>query len=738
MGLHVYGSDNNITQAADLLANGAYALGIRVDGRGNTITVALGTRVQADGLGGTALLVSYGRDQVVNLAGEASAQGQGGIAARFDFGDNEMSNEVEYRGSWIRSVGGNPGDDTADLPSELEGPLLNSFNVTGRLAGSRAAIYIAENALVEEINIMNGARIDGDIISDWDPADTRIQAPSGTELHTALNFGLQPNSDGTASANPDHAFELTLNGGIDGAESLKMKLAGGQLAVTEPVAVYSLENSGYLSLYGLSNDEPGATVTTAFINQPGATLETGFNAAGQVAAVAAASATVGGDLVLSPLPDFYPSDADITAEAPVTAGGAAVTDFSSLALKNSSPTLDFVLLNDNQASPRIGSARAADAYSQYAASPAAAGLGLALVSVAAEAQGDMRHLLTALDFSAQDGREVRRGLSLLGPEAYDSAARASLARQGTLNGLMSRRLLAYTENYQAMEHWRLWATPYAAFSWHRAQGHISGYDSASSGLITGLDKSFGQGLTLGFHLALNAERSQIHSLARAEADSKAAYLGFQGLWAPADLDGLYVLAQGRLGLEETEMERFVSINGYSRRGANRHSSFTGGALAGLGKDWSVNGGGEAEIKAGPIGWLEYAFLRRPSLEESGALAANLALASTFYDSLRLGLGGRLVWEQSLAEGNNLKLDFLAAWRHELLDSPFSTEAAFLDYRGHGFSSSSKIVEKDSLLLQGALGVTQNELFAARLELTGEFFGSTGTALSVGLNLGWSF
>ena len=95
-------------------------MGIRLEGQNNDLRIAKDTRVQANGLGGSALLVSYGRNHQVQLDGSAVALGTDGIAARFDFGDNVVGSNFETRGSWIRTSGAEVTGDYVDGSAPLE------------------------------------------------------------------------------------------------------------------------------------------------------------------------------------------------------------------------------------------------------------------------------------------------------------------------------------------------------------------------------------------------------------------------------------------------------------------------------------------------------------------------------------------------------------------------------------------------------------------------------------------
>lgn len=101
IGLHVYGSYVDVTQAADIKANGDYGIGIRVDGVGNKVNID--SNISANGEGGNGLLVAYGKEHDITLnAGKTiEATDTEGVAARFDFGSNELSDYIEYRGSYI-------------------------------------------------------------------------------------------------------------------------------------------------------------------------------------------------------------------------------------------------------------------------------------------------------------------------------------------------------------------------------------------------------------------------------------------------------------------------------------------------------------------------------------------------------------------------------------------------------------------------------------------------------------
>ena len=749
VGLHIYGKNNNVTQATDLLACGTAGTGIRVDGSANTLTIAPGVRIEADGSWGTGLLLAYGKNQTVISRGNITALGKGGIAARFDFGNNLIGNNTEYRGSWIWEIvdyGAVPIDQGVDwngFPLNLDGPLATRFDVSGLLDGSEASIFISQNALVKNINILSGAQIVGDIVSEWDPDYKGIQySGDRNDLHTALTFGLAANADGSAGA-PDSAFDMTLFGSIDGSKSINMSLDAGRLAVTGTVNAYYLKNSGRLALYGMDESGKSAHLTSSFVNNENAVLETLVSASGKVNGIEANSAVLDGTWALRPLPEFYATGSVIRPESPVNAEYIS-GEFNSVVVEHTSPTLDFSLNFDPEFT--ITAFRDCDAYSRYAQNAGAQSLGSILYGISGVAEGDMQNLIAALDWSAQDGSTVSRSLNSLGPEAYDDAARASLNGMSEFSTLLLRHMLASEaqhrvknaeDNAPDADGWKLWVTPYGSSSWQGGHDGYSRWHSTGAGLLAGMDRRFDSGLTLGGHLTARASRTAVSGSHDAEAETRSFTLGAQGLFAPDFWNGFYVTAQARMGVEDGDMKRNITMNGYHTHNESNWTGFMGSAMIGAGKDWfrTFESG---TLNAGPLVWLEYDVLHRPGISEHDGAASRLHLDDERYDALPLALGAHAGWHTTVNNGSALDLDIMAAWRHELTDGTFRTNASFRDYGNFRFASSTDLAGRDAMLLQSSLRLTSKDNFFLQMDLGGEMFRSDSSSVNAGLTLGWKF
>ena len=281
IGLHIYGSRNTVTQAADILTNGTGATGIRVDGMQNTVIVPKATNIHADGLRGNGILIAYGRDQVVNQAGTVTANGQGGTGIRFDFGSSSNGADDEYRGSYIRykrSVNEKTGEiknpENWNLTGmneneynagadELNGPQVREYNLTGSLSGGENAIYIGKNAFVQDINIKEGASLRGNITSDWKHFNTDgsydgVEEEDSTWIGALrIQYNGKTGEDGYDDdayipdlvTNLNFAATMEYDGNITGPDNMKLNVDSGTLTYggkADVVGVYVADGASLL------------------------------------------------------------------------------------------------------------------------------------------------------------------------------------------------------------------------------------------------------------------------------------------------------------------------------------------------------------------------------------------------------------------------------------------------------------------------------------------------------------
>lgn len=796
VGLHIYGTNNTVTQYGNILAAGFNSIGIRVDGWDNRISVAPDAKVRSNGTEGIGVAVAYGKNHELVLRGEITALGKNGKAVSLDFGSNLMSDLFEVRGSYIYTTfeSGNWGY-AGPLPEEINGPLVKRLDISGSLTGGGNAVYISPNAYVQEINVLRGASLQGGIRSLWNPDGsdkyyTRHLNPE--TLITNLTFGLAMDSNGNAlPGKADANFAMVYAGDINGPKSLAVSVEGGRLQYNGTANVISVSNKAGATLAGNGTFNISSLAGTVLDNRyandfvnlgilaPGGgapgkmtvnlgqygnfishgTLNIGFTAAGRhdtivVNGDASSTASFSGNLNYLPRRGYFAGNSRIAMDQSAflltSPDLNRVVNLKPAALLATSPTLSFSLQSQGAGRDLIIAGRAPDAYSRYAANGQSASLGQELYRMAAANPQDQRtqNLLTAVDF-AGTGQDVQNALSAMLPDLFNTAARASLDTQRLLSAALLGRILPAGTNagngtlisYEpttapaAGENEAVAAAGPGVYAFVTPLGG-GGKQSARSGVSS---YDFWQaGLLAGL------EKRDARSVAGVHA--AAAYLNLDGANPRDSLEGgsFYLGAHGFLNPESWGSGYLF---GQARLGLDCYDQERD---VRIGRDKSLNksdwtgfsasalaGAGydftAGEMRFGPLVLLDYALSWRPGVTESGDLAA-LDLDDEAYNSLRSGLGLRA----AVPLGESLDLSATALWNHEFMDNLGRTSAGFVGWGNAAFSSEAEVAGRDSLSATLGLSAQVSDNASLSLDAGGEFFRNGYNAAWGGLSFSWGF
>ena len=929
IGLHVYGSYVDVTQKADINAAGDYGIGIRVDGVGNKVNID--SNISANGVGGNGLLVAYGKEHEItlNTGKTIEATGTGGVAARFDFGSNELSDEAEYRGSYFsvsyekvttpsgggdeqegsgdgtgNGTGNEAGDGTGDgtgnetengtsneaengtgnssggtsdkeeelppredavlrlqnttnsseqeaqyhwvqnqIPDAINGELVTNFNVAGTLKGEKAAIYISENALVKNINILSGANIQGDIISDWNPNKIKYQNDDGGPLApnlgdknglTNLTFGgsvVEENevvamSDGqgtrtVTTITPDASFNMIYSGKIDGIDSLKMNIAGGTLDYSGEAHVYNvtinngatLKGSGKYVLnttantdysgtftnngtFNLGDGVTDITITGNYKQTSTGTLGVDFdtNSKSDKLNITEGYATLDGKITLTPQVDYYYNGQVIKLNPIVSVDVGKNLDASTATpeINNISPVLNFTVVDNNKKVTNNGEIvdatgdetadcdykstkyvikveRKDQGYQSVATDDISSGIGSAIYIDSKKKNGDEQYiltidkkkLLTSLDYpltitntDAERKKVVNNNLKKLNPNVVGSQAQAVIETHTTLNNLVStvsslnvgsmsmntpvsRRIGGLGPTRVEPPKYNSWRNIVIPFSSYTDQHNgTNGYTNHNSGVIGAMERTFANGLTHGYHAAINHQSTEDSG---STIKGEGIYLGTHASYAPADWNGWSVFGSARLGVEQMRSKRTVYITNslapyYGRADADwtgYSGSFNIGAA--LTKEHGV-------VKSGPFAALDYSFAHRPSVhEDGGAIRTNLESAT--YDSLRTQLGYRLITNpKPLDSYDSTKWQAHAsvAWNHELLNNNGRTSYELAEFPGTPIEDTIETYGRDSMsIAAGVIFKTPNRLDVG-ITLGSDIYRKGGSSIYGKATFEWKF
>ncbi|WP_397474886.1 autotransporter domain-containing protein [Pusillimonas sp.] len=749
MGLHVYGSRNRITQSADLLTQGGGAVGIRIDGRENHITIPAGVKVHGDGRHGSGVQFAYGRDHTLATAGDIRASGENGVGIRIDFGNNAFSNERMVRGSYLLCDGNidtdpclSPWQSNQPIPDELTGPLVSRLDVTGAVAGRHAAIAASATGLVGDIHLMRGARIEGDIRSDYSQLDEQ-----GRLRLTRLTLGRMPDAHGRATDAADPAFRFHYAHHLTG-DNLSLRLAGGLSVLdgrhtvhdvrVEPDA--ALAGIGYYRITGpdqaFVNDGlvlPGnrhapLRIQGDYRQDAGATLAADFDRQGlHNALVVEGTATLDGTLALRALPDWYEPGWQLDAE-PVLQAQATQGWYARTMVDLPSPTLRAHL---DAAGTGLRLSRADDAYTRLGYTAAALGVGAALDHIVTNAPESMQGLYRQVDFSSADGFEAANMLAQMAPTPYAAWAASQFdAMRLTSDALTRQQNLAATVDRPG---WNVIALPFANHARRRLDDD-SAFRHYGHGLLIGAEHtSANTPWTFGAHAVFFEQKLKLDSPLVSSGRSEQWQLGLHSRYVPNSRKGVYMLAQIRAGAAHSRVDRTVASTHWQGSSQARWTARSFQAQATAGYQWALSPG----TSVGPVAVLDYAWLRQPSLVESGDYGGQLALAGQHHDNLRASMGVRMQWNPSLGEPQAWQGHLQLTRDQTLMGPQFPQEAGFAARPNVSFGTSQALASRGAWRLQG--GVAHD---TGKLRVTAQVEGQLSThgqhQLAGQVSVGWRF
>ena len=786
IGLHIYGSNNDITQAADILTAGRYAIGIRVEGSGNTLRINPDTLVSASGAEAGGLVVSYGKNHRVIHEGRITADGTQGIAALFSFGDNMLGNYYDERGSYISQYYDENGALQTYNPQyvDLDGPLVERFDVSGSLVGGLASLFIDDNALVSNINILNGAYLQGDIISLWDPTDDRVQVPEGvsaTSLVTQLTFGLAKNADGSANSDTaDPQFNLAYNGNIyalpakqeqtPGWAKIQMRVAGGTLSFNGTAKLLSvtvdegatLKGNATYDLTVLQSPEtneieiggdfinrgtlaPGNSLGQITVNGNFVLASTGhllmeFDAEGKTDQLIVSklldgsnqeiTKLTGEQVTVQPAQSYY-GNGTLTIDLSHMVQKANGDDEESTTSVSLEPTIQgdvsATLTQSGSVADNVltlDTTRASDAYSRLAQSQEAAAVAAAFDRHAGNAQGAMQDLVAAIDFS--EASTLNAAFESLSPDLYARAGAAALTAQQTITQAVLR------EQVKGAPHGAsLYVVPLGGHTDRTREGFKSTYGGVLAGVQNQSALTSGT-LTYGAHTAVLTRKDKFTATTGSRVDADSFYLGAHARYDFNAFAGTYVFWLAQVAVENADMRRTV-MQGFDYADSD-WTGWGGSFVAGVGQRYALT----ERLTLGPVFWLNYGFMHQDSLTETASHGAALHVESETYQTLTSTLGVKAHYTLD-SDTVRASVGGLLAWNHEYLDERGTANASFAasGWRDSRFGVTQETQTRDTATAAVSLSTELKENFTASIG-AGSDFGNGQTSGWGYANLRWRF
>lgn len=628
-------------------------------------------------------------------------------------------------------------------------------------------------------------------VGDQEEVDCNLKISYSGDIHGEKSISMKivgTNLEYTGEANVG-SVTIAQNATLSGAGTYVL----GTYVREDKTYRNSFINSGTLDL----NDGKATTVVniTGNYTQYGKLLvEFNSDAESDHLQINEGGAVIQGSITLTPQVDYYFNGQTIKLNPIFSVDSDKKIDASTaiLNINNISPVLNFTIAADNTKVDSQGNIvsvtegetpdcdygstkyvikveRKEQGYQNVADDKTSAGIGSAIdneLNKSKEEQlsfsQDKKDLISAIDktllpydATKEDAKKViNTNLKKLNPNVVSSQAQAVVDTHTTLNNLVAVTSLANvgsmstnipaprlggglgpaarpTPKYNS---WRNIVMPFSGYT--DQHNGSNGYTNHNSGVIGAIERTFANGLTHGYHAALNHQST---SDSGSTVKGEGLYLGAQASYAPADWNGWSVFGSARLGVEQMRSHRNVAILGagglYTGRVDSDWTGFSGSLNLGtaLTKEHGV-------LISGPFAALDYSFVHRPGVTETGA-AYRAHMDGATYDSLRTQLGYRLVTKPKPLDSyysTQWQAHASVAWNHELLNDNGTTTYQLVEFPGTTIEDDVETYGRDSMsIAAGVIFKTPNRLDVG-LTLGSDIYRKGGSSIYGKVNFEWKF
>lgn len=733
MGLHIYGDNNQITQKEDLLSKGTAGVGIRVDGVGNTVVIDKGVKVHGNGDFGAGVLVAYGKSHRLEHKGEIQGNGKNGIGVLFDFGTGLLGADTAYEGSYILS--GNQVDQSHK--SNIDGALVDYLDISGSIQGNYASLYMSENAYVENINILDGAKLAGDIYSFYAP---KIEAgkdgaittrPTETNIYfQAENFSFDDNISGN---------NIVLN-----FESGKSILNG-----KNEIRSVNISSNGFLGGNGyykiaqdktFSNDgtiSPGnslgkLTLEGSYIQKSGGELELEFDGKGEKDIFEVLGNTTfesGAKASLVPLKSYYSQETQLNINSFVKVSGTATGTIDNFELDTrnlkNSLTIDNITFDEDSSAMIIK--RKNNAYSSLTEDEKSREFAQVLDKISPNANGEIKEVIGELDFSDQN--TAVSGLSQITPALYGNKIINSLDQGHQITSYITDHM---NQDYASYENNNLYSFGRIFYrgAWQDGASKTASYDASNNGVVAGIEKATDTGLIIGTHVVYKNTNLKGHTESNASVKGKGVEFGINSYYTPAKSKNSYLYGLIRGGFEKNELNKKLSFGQYSNTVNTNWKAFNMSAMAGIGKNYKYD-----NYILSPIIELEYGLVKNGSINDN---TLGINIDSDLYTSLQSRIGGGIKSKEIyLSKGIKINSTLMMTYNHDFIED-YNINGNISGNSNSDFKLKTKRIGKDSIALKAGAGFNLNNYLDISAELGTELFKKNYSSIDCSLSFKWKF